>query len=190
MIHLAPEASKLICCTSIGQCARMTAHLQSLEIDSSCVRSGRSPEKRRTVWNPFILGERPACVGTEGALGGLPTLGPGLKADTEFPVNDDVERHHGDVLYFFPDDRELAVLRALRVFPEIVGSLEWGGKREKTRLGNQNTNHEVKMPLSDREKQQTERENRMEKAKRKGTGKGKSIYKANSPEIEKEKEKR
>jgi hypothetical protein len=60
-------------------------------------------------------------VGTEGALGGLQTLEPALKAYTKFPVNHDVERHHGDVLYFFTDDRELDVLRALRVFPEIVG---------------------------------------------------------------------
>jgi hypothetical protein len=73
------------------------------------------------AWKPFILRERPACVGTEGALGGLQTLGPVLKACTEFPVNHDVERHHGDVLYFFTDDRELDEFRALRVSPEIVG---------------------------------------------------------------------
>jgi hypothetical protein len=99
----------------------MTAYLRSLDIDSSCVRGRKSPEARWMAWKPFILGECPACEGTEGALGGLQTLGPVLKAYSEFPVNHDVERHHGDVSYFFTDDRELDALRVLRVFPEIAG---------------------------------------------------------------------
>jgi hypothetical protein len=48
----------------------------------------------------------------------------------------------------------------------------------------------MKMPLSNREKQQAEKESRMEKAKRNGTRDGKSICKADSPEIGTEKGKR
>jgi hypothetical protein len=54
------------------------------------------------------------------SLNGLQTLKPGLKAYTEFPSNHDVERHPGDVLYFFTDERELDLFRRIRVFQGIV----------------------------------------------------------------------
>jgi hypothetical protein len=76
---------------------------------------------RLIVWNPFIPGECAACVGTELSLGGLQTLKPVLKAYTEFPSNHDVARHHGDVLYFFIDEREFDLFRRIQVFPEIIG---------------------------------------------------------------------
>jgi hypothetical protein len=44
-----------------------------------------------------------------------------LKAYTEFRVNHDIERHHGDVLYFFSDERELEILRRIQISPEVVG---------------------------------------------------------------------
>jgi hypothetical protein len=120
VIRLAPEAPKLICCASNRQCAHMKAYLRSLHVDNSSVWRKGCQETLLAVWNSFILRERPACVGTESAVGGLQTLEPVLSAHTEFPVTHDIERHHGDVLCFFTDDRELDEFRALRVIPEIV----------------------------------------------------------------------
>jgi hypothetical protein len=121
MVHLAPNLPKLMCCGSVKQCTAMMQHLQAMEVPCTCVHRNRSQGMCLKAWNPFILGQSRACVGTESSLLGLQTLEPVLKAYTEFPVNHDIERHHGDVLYLFSDERELEILRRIQISPEVVG---------------------------------------------------------------------
>jgi hypothetical protein len=99
----------------------MSSSLRGIGVQATHVCGRTSQAARLKAWNPFILDEVEACTATKTAMRGLQILKPVLPANSEVPMGCDIDMTHGDVLLFFREDGELAILKRLRIIPAIIG---------------------------------------------------------------------